>query len=554
MRRKFSFLHVFKHYKPYYPFLLNFLFVLSIYQVNVNLVTFKTTLIPFFNGQVVTGITLVVFAVILRNIYSASLLSGLISVLALIYPFAVENLSSLWSARVYVLALASIISIVVILTVKSIRKVIKLTSIMNLFAVCALSVSGVLTIFAVRSGASPVYNSEELKKIVFNNPMPSHALNNTAFEDLPDIVFMVLDGYGRQDILKDIYDFDNTPFIEFLKNNSFYVAEKSRSNYTFTMLSIASAFNGAYITTNSVVLKTLDYALLDKTFAQSAFSELLSGNNYNIALTYSADRKLLEIQNKRAQKPKWARDFDSMNFNNLVSRRLAWKIPFALQTFVANIYNFPSNLYYRFIKAEWTHSARIETGINQMADYPLGKSKQPTFIYSHIIAPHPPFVFSSSFPESETSSYNEANMWRASRKADSKDYQIGYSEHLQKLNKIMERAITSRISNKGERDLVFVLISDHGPASEFDFNDIENTNQRERVSNLCAVYSSAGDYEGFYQSMTPINLVRLITEKYLCKEPLPLLRDRSFVSGWHNKFLFLEYIEKITVNSESKSP
>ncbi|MFO7937958.1 MAG: sulfatase-like hydrolase/transferase [Kiritimatiellia bacterium] len=544
MRKKFKFLHVFNHYKPYYPFLLNFLFILSIYQVNVNLVSFKSVLISFLNGQVVTGITLVVLAVILRNIYSASLLSGLTSVLALIYPFIVEGVSSLWSAGVYLLALASIISIVIILTVKNIRKVIKLTHIMNLFAVCALSVSGVLTIFAARSGATPIYNSGNLKTNVFNNPMPSDTQNHTAFEDLPDIVFMVLDGYGRQDVLKDVYNFDNAPFIDFLTTNNFYVAKESRANYTFTMLSIASAFNGAYITTNSAVLKVLNYAVLDKTFAQSAFSELLLNNNYNIALTYSADRKLLEIQNEKAQKPKWARDFDSMNFNNLVRRRLAWKFPFKWQSFIANIYNFPSNLYYRFIKAEWTHSARIKTGINQMVNYPLGKSKKPTFLYSHVIAPHPPFVFSSSFPESETSSYNEANMWRASRKADSKDYQIGYSEHLQKINEMMERAIKSRISNKGERDLVFVLVSDHGPASEFDFNDIENTNQRERVSNLCAVYSSAGDYEGFYQNMTLINLVRLITGKYLCEEPLPLLRDRSFVSSWSNKFLFIEYVEK----------
>lgn len=49
-----------------------------------------------------------------------------------------------------------------------------------------------------------------------------------------DIYYIVVDGYGREDILGDIYGFDNSEFITFLDEEGFYVAEESKSNYIQT--------------------------------------------------------------------------------------------------------------------------------------------------------------------------------------------------------------------------------------------------------------------------------------------------------------------------------
>jgi len=121
-------------------------------------------------------------------------------------------------------------------------------------------------------------------------------------------------------------------------------------------------------------------------------------------------------------------------------------------------------------------------------------------------------------------------------------YRKAYKEHLQKFNELLKDAIDQRISNKGSRDLVLVVISDHGPGSEFKLNDIATGNYRERLSNLCAIYSSNNDVTGFYPEMTPINLMRILLNKYFLKEPLPLVKDHSFVSTWNDPFCFKEYI------------
>ena len=66
-------------------------------------------------------------------------------------------------------------------------------------------------------------------------------------KDLPDIFHIILDSYERQDFLKAAYDYDNTEFIQYLRNSGFYVADCSRSNYAHTFLSISSTMNMTYV-------------------------------------------------------------------------------------------------------------------------------------------------------------------------------------------------------------------------------------------------------------------------------------------------------------------
>jgi hypothetical protein len=64
---------------------------------------------------------------------------------------------------------------------------------------------------------------------------------------LPDIYYIILDGYGRSDVLRDLYGLDEGPFLRALQEDGFYVADKSRSNYGQTSLSFASALNMSYL-------------------------------------------------------------------------------------------------------------------------------------------------------------------------------------------------------------------------------------------------------------------------------------------------------------------
>ena len=62
----------------------------------------------------------------------------------------------------------------------------------------------------------------------------------------PDVVVLVLDGYGRGDVLDELYHFDNTPFFSFLESAGFTLAEGARANYSMTVASLSSAMSMAY--------------------------------------------------------------------------------------------------------------------------------------------------------------------------------------------------------------------------------------------------------------------------------------------------------------------
>jgi hypothetical protein len=72
-------------------------------------------------------------------------------------------------------------------------------------------------------------------------------LRPTAGAPMPDIYYIILDGYGRSDTLEQVYGFDNSDFLAGLQELGFVVAECSQSNYAQTELSIASSTNLLYL-------------------------------------------------------------------------------------------------------------------------------------------------------------------------------------------------------------------------------------------------------------------------------------------------------------------
>ena len=64
---------------------------------------------------------------------------------------------------------------------------------------------------------------------------------------LPNIYYIILDGYGRTDILTRYYDFNNNALDEYLIEKGFFISSASESNYPHTVLSLASSLNMIYL-------------------------------------------------------------------------------------------------------------------------------------------------------------------------------------------------------------------------------------------------------------------------------------------------------------------
>ncbi len=78
--------------------------------------------------------------------------------------------------------------------------------------------------------------------IAKNVPTTDNGSAVTSFAgNRPDVYYIILDAYGRSDVLKDKVGYDNAGFIYFLKNKGFYVANCSLSNHNHTQLSVATS-------------------------------------------------------------------------------------------------------------------------------------------------------------------------------------------------------------------------------------------------------------------------------------------------------------------------
>ena len=85
-----------------------------------------------------------------------------------------------------------------------------------------------------------------------SDPLTTTETTSHLFEQLPanipatrpDIYYIILDGYGRHDVLGD---FDNSDFLQELERRGFYVAAEATSNYITSLHSLASSLNLAYL-------------------------------------------------------------------------------------------------------------------------------------------------------------------------------------------------------------------------------------------------------------------------------------------------------------------
>jgi hypothetical protein len=66
-------------------------------------------------------------------------------------------------------------------------------------------------------------------------------------ETSPDIYFIILDMYGRNDVLREEFGYDDGPFLRQLKDMGFYVASCSQSNYHSTAYSLSATLDANYL-------------------------------------------------------------------------------------------------------------------------------------------------------------------------------------------------------------------------------------------------------------------------------------------------------------------
>ena len=354
-------------------------------------------------------------------------------------------------------------------------------------------------------------NLENLKSEPYN-----FSKNNS--KKLPDIYYIIFDGYAREDILKEIYGYDNSSFIDYLTQKGFYVARQSRANYPQTYLSMASCLNFEYVNylSETVGEGSNDRRMLSRLIEKSKTYQILRNRGYffiSVPGTWY-ERKLYTDMHMHLKKERLS------DFGNALINITPLGVFFG-KTIQLN-----------------SKRERIIFSFEHIPD--IAKINSPTFIYAHFLLPHPPFIFDKDgMPitpkglviEKDGSHYFRKNPNRA-------EYRKKYKDQLIFVNK-KAREMIDEILERSDMPPIIILQSDHGPGLYTVWEDPEKTNMKERLSIFNAYYLPEEGKKLLYESITPVNTFRVIFN-YLFNADLEILNDKSYFSTWDHPYKFID--------------
>ena len=236
-----------KAHPPAYPFLFAFAPILGVFADNYFEVPPVDLLRPLIAAASVVLVGYAFSYMLVRNAQKAALLT----LLAIIVLFAYGHVRDLVPediprARLYfVVLLAAGIGVYVYVMVLLCETAARLSNVTQ-----TLNWIGVATVAAPLAMAAFFFvTSPEVRNLANKASRPADGKTDTETENsgLPDIYYIVLDGHGREDILKSRYDLDYVPLVDSLRKKGFFVADKSVSNYAWTHLSLAATLNLTYL-------------------------------------------------------------------------------------------------------------------------------------------------------------------------------------------------------------------------------------------------------------------------------------------------------------------
>lgn len=230
-----------------HPFLFAIYPIFFLFSHNVNEFPANVIYMPL---TIVLGFTLLswyLMSFILKDKKKAGLLVSIFLLLFFSYGHFKGLLAQINFILWYVgtnIALLSICSIIlffgVFFVIRTRRNLDNFTKLLNIMAASLVMVS-LINIGIYKFKAVPtVHESKNAEDIKIN-------LTATEYKKLPNIYYIILDSYARADILSEMYHFDNTDFLDYLKQKGFYVGSKSSSNHQSTALSLTTSLNFNYI-------------------------------------------------------------------------------------------------------------------------------------------------------------------------------------------------------------------------------------------------------------------------------------------------------------------
>jgi len=336
---------------------------------------------------------------------------------------------------------------------------------------------------------------------------------------LPDIYYIILDGYARPDMMKRLFDFDAEPLLTHLESKGFYLANQSTANYCQTPLCLSSSLNGVY----------LDDLVKGLGNDQTELTDLI-GNNNILATLKPLGYKFVTFATgfDPTEHPEADLYLSPHPFSTGFERMLIDLSPLRV-IWPGHRGSNPATL----------SRQRIAHVLEHLPD--VTRNPQPTFTLAHLLCPHPPFLFGEDGEDvsSRFVRYDLQGGGRIRGRFQFPDeFRHAYRAQTAFVTREIQKTI-DRILADSPQPPIIILQSDHGSELYLDRDDVNHTDLTERMTILNAYYFPGGRYDELYQTISPINSFRVVLNTFFGAS-LELLPDRSFFSTWPEPYHFVD--------------
>lgn len=465
---------------PLYPFLLAIQPLTNLYFTNLRTLAVSFIIPPLLAIEGFTALAFVFFLIATRSRSRAAVLSAIIVVATLDYGEFYAVIQSLLSqlaipiSHQYVFpAWIGVWTILLIVCLRTPRLSVGLGTLLNVISIAMLTVvvlPGMAQLGQDLLGPYRVPTGQ--------GPQGRGTGGHVELVELPDVYYIILDGYGRADVLEDLLGFDNSGFVVAMSDLGFYVAGESRSNYSQTLHSLSSSLNMVYhpgsLTPGSA----------------GEFSESIMG-------------LISQIQDNRVM-----REFRSMGYKiiNLASGFEATDtITLADENVHSTLFNQVNSevIETTLLRPVSGLMAAIGRRENVLGAFDslrqVASSPDHTFVLAHILIPHPPYVFdrAGNIPSVIALDDTLVSSWLPSE---------GYGDQVAFVNSLVLATVEAVLA-QSDTPPIIIIQGDHGPESDW-------MRPRERMPILNAYYLPGGGSEFLYPSISPVNTFRLVLDLY----------------------------------------
>jgi hypothetical protein len=368
------------------------------------------------------------------------------------------------------------------------------------------------------------------KQTAYTRQFPTYQAPAGSSDNLPDVYYIILDGYTRSDVLNNVYGLDNSKFIKQLTDLGFVIPTCTQSNYSWTHLSMTATLNMNYLDVLGFALdpnaRTTDYteftqytvhSLVRKNFNDMGYQMISFQNPFPWVEIYDAD-VLMKVDSSTEV---LRSILEPSEFDGLLSQTSLWVIVTDLQNKspvikdkLSPAQNILTMLDERiqalFPPVEMQRYDMIIQGLDHLEQVPNLPGKK--FVYLHLPAPHHDFVVGPNGEFLHVNSFSPQ----------------GYDNQVQFLDRRMIEVVKTILQNSKTPPII-VIQGDHGWGEDF------NT----RTDILNAYYLPNGGSKLIYPQITPVNTFRVIFNYYFGGS-YPLLPDRSFFSANDSRNKFRE--------------